>query len=214
MGKFEEEMYNIMKYITKAIFFVAIFSVTLSYAQTYEFNKKAIYSIEYNGKKEESVVYINTNNDNYYLKTKRTSDRLFGIIIDYEKNKIHNYELINLENRKYDMKYIDSKNFYNWINYKHYGYELSENDAQKVWNIYNNKKMKNLYKKFEFQTEESEDNLFSAFRFSCLHPFEFNKNLSLQNNVIVKNSKITYNHNLFDCNLKSVEKINISLKIP
>ncbi len=203
-----------MRCISKVIFFGFIFSLTLSYAQTYEFNKEVIYSIEYNGKNAESVVYINTNNDNYYLKTKRTSDRLFGTIYDYEKNKIHDYELIGLENGKYDMKYIESKNFYNWLNYKHYGYEFSENDAQKVWNIYNNKKMKNLYKKFEFQTEESQDNLFSAFRISCLHPFEFNKNLSFQNNVIVKNSKIIYNDTVYTCNLKNVQDIDVSLKIP
>lgn len=204
--------------MTKILCCNFIFIIILLSAQTYDFNKEVIYIFENGNRKSESIIYVNTKNDTYYLKIFRNEEKSFARLYDFKKNRIHHYDLIEIKGRndKFDLKYIDSERYYDHLgmNYNSYGYEFLENSGKNLLNIYQTKKKKKIYKNFEFETEENEENLFPAFRISCLHPFEYNNQLTFNKNVVVKKSKITYKENTCDCNLKKIENINFTLNIP
>ncbi|EPS8593052.1 hypothetical protein ACVIB9_005727 [Escherichia coli] len=183
--------------------------------QSYEVNKEIIYNIKFNEKNNESIIYINVNDDSYFLKTYKNSDNSYAIIYDLKNNKKNYYEMIEIPNsNKYDLKFEKSERFYpdKLMNYNHYDYVTSSIENTEELRIYFNKKRKKTYKIFKFETTESEIDYFPAYKFSCLHPFEFNQNLKYDKPLLVKKSIILYKENTCECNLKTTNDVIFTLK--
>jgi len=189
-----------------------LFSINLFNAQKlYDFNKEITYNITFNKNKNESVIYINTNDSSYFLKTFKN----FAFLYDLKDNRKIYFEMIEIPNStKYDLKYSKNEKFYpnKLMNYKHYDYVISTHENTEELKIYTNKKRKRIYKIFKYEINDSEIDYFPAFKYNCLHPFEFNQNLKYEKPILVKKSTIQYKENSCECNLKSINDIKFTLK--
>lgn len=198
------------------LIFILLFSINLLHAQQlYEFDKEIIYNYKFNEEIYESIVYINTNDYTYYLKTYKNSDYLYAIIYDlknYKKIHFKMFEILN--SKKYDLVYDKTEENYpqKLMNYNRYEYVMSRNEKTEEIKIYTNKKKKKIYKKLEFEITESETDYFLAFKFSCLHPFEFNRDLKYEKSILVTKSKINYKKRVSECNFKSANDVSLKIK--
>ena len=158
--------------MTKILCCNFIFIIILLSAQTYDFNKEVIYTFENGNRKSESIIYVNTKNDTYYLKILKNEEKSFAKLYDFKKNRIHHYDLIEIKGRndKFDLKYISSKKYYSQINYKGYGYEFLENDGKNLLNIYQTKKKKSYIKSLNSKQKEMKTTYFLHLGFLvCIH---------------------------------------------
>lgn len=187
----------------------------LSYAQKneYKFDKEVIYSMETEGSKRDVSIFINSENNSYYLKTYKSNNTLSARIFDIKKGSYHNFDLTNDQSvapNYYNFKFVSSSRLY--FSAKNLDFKVSQKETSSDLIIYTNKKMKKVDRKIEFTTINSDKNLFFAFKFVALHPFEVKENLDLSGNFLVDSATIHYKGNICKYQLKEVKNIDSVLK--
>lgn len=164
-------------------------------AQNYKFNLLTKYKSENSFYKEQNI-YSNKNDHSFFLKVYKFGDKITGEIVDLKNSKHHFFKVIENKGIEKDnlllFKYKSSSN----ISYRNlpvvYDFKtLAKDSLSKTIKLitYKNKRKKKIISIAELKIKNSPYNLFSLFRFSCLHPFEYNKSLSYNKNGIVESYK-------------------------
>ena len=200
--------------------------MTFLKAQTYEFNYLISYSIEsLPSCKDESVMYVSTKNENYYLSLTKRDGVLRAKLIDYQYKRSH-YFMVNQTWQKgevlFDFKYDYSTapNYFNPSKGFKNEYSLTkdsiilDSDVENLkLQIYKNSRRKKLESKFSIEFKKSE-NLFSAFQHCCTHPHKFTNEENLKNILVTKATETTKKGQLINYELKTLKEVNFKLIVP
>lgn len=163
-------------------------------AQKFEFDLLTKYQSKMKDYIHESVIYSNSKNEKYFLYVDGNPESKNAMLYDFANMISHNFKVKESKIKNeifFEFEYLNSKN----INLKNkFGefelkYKSIGNDSLKKEikiDIYD--KTKKLRESYVLRVKKSKTNLFPLFRFSCLHPLEFNQNINLPENIIVENA--------------------------
>nr|WP_298659864.1 hypothetical protein [uncultured Flavobacterium sp.] len=192
-------------------------------AQKYEFDLLTKYNSKIHNNVRESLVYSNSKNMNYFIYVNNDSLNKQAKLYDLKKMTSHNFRLIESKtenNLFFEFVYINSET----INVEN-SYPSSELEVKIINNdsinneiqvdVFKNNKRKKAEMSFVLKGKKNDTNLFPLFRFSCLHPFEFNQNLNLSEKIIVESAKgITLSGESIEYNLVYFEVVKFEILIP
>lgn len=193
-------------------------------AQKYEFDLLTKYSIKSRSNEKETVIYSNSKNPNYVLYIFKKSSKREGKLYDIDKKKLHIYDVIETNDNGqiyFQFKYTNSNDFNSGNRSKEY--ELKTKSISKIDSIYKEIKIELLHKSnktkkmisFTLKTKKTDSNLFPVFRFSCMHPFEFDENINVLENILVENaSSLSFSGIKTNYKLLLVQEIKFELVIP
>ena len=184
----------------KNIFFVLffIFITSNSNAQVFEFDLLTKYNCKTEYNNFESEIYSNSKGQNYFLYIKSDLDsKKMAALYDIAKMVTHNFEIIESAIKSesfFELKYLYSNKTELSKNFENFEIEYSiinEDSLSKEIKVdfYKNSKRKKINHSIVLNVKENNTNLFPLFRFSCLHPFEFNQSINLPENIIVESAK-------------------------
>lgn len=169
----------------------------LSFSQQYSFNILTKYKSE-NSFSKESVVYSNKENDSYFLKLDKNNEKnqTKAFLIDLNNSKKHSFKVIESKNDSneffFKFVYLKSQDYFIHEPLKghYYKYEIVKKDSlsKTVKMSLMNKRGKAISTS-ELEFKNYPFNLFPVFRYSCLHPFEYSKNINFNGTGIVKSYK-------------------------
>lgn len=206
MPVFKKKFYSIL------FFLLSSFLVN---GQTYDFNILTTYSVNRtDDNKIERNVFSNKLNNSYFLELSRYNNKSKARLIDLISQKIHNFEVVETENKnnvkKYNFNYIDSQDQFTYVTVPivYYDYKIIESDSvykEIELTFYKNKRKKKISSVHELKLRINDFNLFPTFRFSCFHLIGFNPELNIVENGIIESgfvkseeSKVTYNLTHFE----------------
>jgi len=201
-----------------AFTFLLLFA--LAHSQTYSFDFLTKYiSVDKKEKVQHEVVnYFNSDNFNYYLRLLRSTENFYAYLTDEEKNKVHEFEVS--EDKKvtdiiFSFKYIKTNSLHKHpISPKHYRYEWSEKTSNgATLKIFKTKKAKKPSSEYQFSFKKANKNLFPIFRVAIMHPFENEKNININENLIVEKAKYICNYPPCSCDFRLAEYKNVSLDL-
>lgn len=201
-----------------AFTFLLLFA--LAHSQTYSFDFLTKYiSVDKKEKVQHEVVnYFNSDNFNYYLRLLRSTENFYAYLTDEEKNKVHEFEVS--EDKKgtdiiFSFKYIKTNSLHKHpISPKHYRYEWSEKTSNgATLKIFKTKKAKKPSSEYQFSFKKANKNLFPIFRVAIMHPFENEKNINIDENIMVEKAKYTCNYPPCSCDFRLAEYKNVSLDL-
>jgi hypothetical protein len=181
----------------KIIIIFLLLNTLLSFSQQYKFNILTNYKSE-NAFYKESIVYSNKENDSYFLKLYKNNDnnQTIAFLIDLKDSKKHTFKVIESKNDSNDIffqfVYLKSNDYYTHESLKghHYEYEVVKKDSlSKTVRMSLMNEKKKVIKTSELEFKNYAFNLFPVFRYSCLHPFEFSKNINFNGTGIVQSYK-------------------------
>lgn len=78
---------------------------------------------------------------------------------------------------------------------------------------YKNKKRKKVLEEAELIIVKFKTNMFSLFRFSCLHPYEHSKKLNYNQKGIVKSYKPLERRKSYSIYLDLIEEVNFQINV-
>jgi|GEM_PF-2587907 len=210
----------------KNLLFLFILNISFLNAQTYNFNYLISYSIEsLPDCHSESVMYVNTKNDNYYIVLKKSQDILTAKLTDYQSKKIHYFTVKETKHKREvlfdfqydystDSNYLNpSKVFKNEYSFTKDSVSLDSDVGNLELQVYKNSKRKKLERKFSVEVKKSE-NLFSAFEYCCIHPHQFNQLEKPKSLLVIKATETTKKGQLINYELKILKKVNFQLVVP
>lgn len=205
-----------MKRLIVAFFFILPF---FAQAQIFHFNILTKYKTTFDGKTRESIVYSNSKNDTYFLMLYNDSEaRLY----DAKHMKVYNYEVLEtkLNNEVFfDFKYKNSRrlnsNKSRFSNYE-YEFKTSTKDTLKpqiTITVFEDSKRKNSVLKLNCIAVKKAENLFHLFKFSCLHPFEFENVIPNGNYLVESATGLTSDNKRTEYKLMELKEVNFKLEI-
>ncbi len=209
----------------RKIYYIILFLLFIlsSQAQKYEFDLLTKYnSISVNFERE-SLVYSNSRNQNYFLYVERDSLTKHAKLYDIENKTLHNFSILESKQKNelfFEFKYLDSKAINQVSSFNNYEFDvktINSDSINKVIKIelFKNKKRKKPEMISVLKVKNSNNNLFPLFRFSCLHPFEFNRNLNIPENVIVESATETLFSGIkIEHKLLYFKEIKLEIQIP
>ncbi len=193
---------------------------TLS-SQTLKFDVMTTYSIQKDNKVVESSACGISSNQNYILKIVNVNDGgQIARVYDLKNLKVYEFEMedVNSEDgtNKHKFTYINSRS----LNRSPIGkicfdfqYISTENEVETVKLIfYKNRSKTKKSSSLKLQILKSEIDLFHLFRFSCVHPLEFIREINYVNPGLVTNC--TSENGLANYTLKAFEEINLEITLP
>jgi hypothetical protein len=163
-------------------------------AQKFEFDLLTKYQSMMKNYIHESVIYSNSKNEKYFLYVDGNTESKNAILYDFANMISHNFKVkeSKIQNEMFfEFEYLNSKNINleNKFGEFELEYKSIGNDSLKKEikiDIYD--KTKKLRESYVLRVKKSKTNLFPLFRFSCLHPLEFNQNINLPENIMVENA--------------------------
>jgi hypothetical protein len=201
---------------------IILFNLNIQ-AQKYEFDLLTKYTSKMVNYEHESLAYSNTKDQNYILYINGNSLTKNATLYDLGKMTLHNFSVSEskIENEIFfEFEYKKTLPINQKTNYNNYKLE-----AKTINNDSLNKEIKiDIFKKSNVKKPEItlvlkvkkiNNNLFPLFRFSCLHPFEFNQNLNLSENLKVESAKeINLSGQLIEHRLVSEKEVKFEIEIP
>lgn len=179
----------------------------------YKFDKEVVYSMEINGSKRDISIFINSENDSYYLKTYKSNNTVSAKIFDFKNGRYHIFDLINDQSKApnfYNFKFASTSRVY--LPTKKINFKIQQKENFHDLTIYTNKKMHKVDREIEFTTINSDKSLFFAFKFIALHPFETKENLNIPGRFLVDSATIKTKGNTCKYQLKNINNIDLVLK--
>ncbi len=198
-------------------------SFTALFGQKLHFDVMVEYTTTYENSNYDRSAYAMSSNENYILKIVSSADgQKVAYVSDLKGLKVHEFSITEsvIENDLKNIKFTYIKTvkhkfarttargiYFDFVS-------ISNNDDVETVNLnsYKNKAKTKLTNSLELKIVKSEVNLFPLFRFLCLHPFEYIKELNyngagLVTNCVNKNGAKTHV-------LKAIEEANLELTIP
>lgn len=184
-----------------------------------------IYSTKHKQTERQILCFTNSKNDTYCLKLFKLEDSYEGKIFDYNNKKVHYFKVENIKSDninddEFVLLYTSDLSGINENWYSKYLFEfktIDENESYKkvTLNVYKNSKRKKSIMSYDFELIPNETNLFSAYRLSCIHPFEFVSKFNIYENYIVKKAVgNTLSGEKIENNLLQYKKVDFSISIP
>ncbi|MPS74767.1 MAG: hypothetical protein E2590_16660 [Chryseobacterium sp.] len=200
-----------MKSILQIIF---LLSLTFHYSQSYFFDKELIYSFRKgkpNNKSWEMNIFINSNDNSYYLKTIGSRDNRYGIIWDLKEKKKYGFYLVNVPSKP--------KNYYEFQfdvelptegkRNKGYAFDFNQEIDENKYYIFNDITKRKNSKEVVFLKKPSDKNLFFAFLYLADEPFELIPDIEPKDNFVVEKAKISDHY----YQLKSITEQSLLLEV-
>lgn len=181
----------------RAYLLLSIFFCTSVFAQKFEFDLLTKYQSTTAHHSRESIVYANSKNSKYFLSIHTSPESKTARLYDLNKKIVHNFIVTESKNANelfFEFEYTDSKDIHDKMEYNKFQIThttISTNDFEeeiKV-DIYKNAKRKTPKTSLILKVKKSNASLFSLFRYSCMHPFEWSQNLDIPKKMIVESAK-------------------------
>lgn len=212
-----------MKNLFCVFFLIVVFSKLN--AQKYSFNTLTKYSSKYDKINREQIVYSNSKNDSYFLGLIKNQYSFAANLYDYENLKIHRFTVIESKIKNeifYKFKYEKTnelfyfkKKYYSKYVFAFQTLNLNDSIRKVKLNVYKNSKKKKSLIEYELEIKNYSDNLFPAFRISCVHPYEGLDKLNIfENGVVMKATGETFSGHEIKFKLEELKRINFELDIP
>ena len=163
------------------------------YSQEYHFDYMIKYSTK-SGNTTERTIYSNSQDSNIHLMIGGFNGASNATILDNNKNIVYTFKVkkkkVNDE-IVYTFKFISKKAFQLPEFYANYDFKFETLESDELYKkvkltVYSDASRKNEIATHVLNLKKSDINLFSAFRVSCLHPFESFSKLILPGNYIVE----------------------------
>ncbi|WP_312324384.1 hypothetical protein [Soonwooa sp.] len=207
-----------MKKALQILFFlVSLFSFS---QKTYNFDKELVYFLYKGDEKKklfEESVFINSEDNSYFMKIFGSEGQRFALLYDITNNVRHDFDLIKNKEKGenyFDFKFDRSLNLNLKQKAKNPNFEFNSLDKNHQLVIYKNDKRKNRREIITYSTKPTDKNLFFAFRAIALHPFELNQDFDSKENILVKNAKILRGKQILNYELKFTKDVHLTLEIP
>lgn len=204
-----------MKSFKKILYILFFLLVNISYGQNYYFNK--IVQSEYSNQyfpNQKSTDLFNSEDGSYYMQIYSRNDSLVSRIFDNNKGQVHHFYVDKADSLK--LNFIKTISVIKVV--RDYTFEFSEIKKKKgknkiTFKILNKKKQ---FAKYKFIIKETDQNLLSIFKLSALESLLFTDiDIVPPTKFIVlkaKGGNIRGNYMKYE--LKSIEDINLIIKIP
>jgi dihydroxyacetone kinase-like predicted kinase len=212
-----------MKYLLLAIFI--LFSFSSLNAQKYIFNTLTKYSSKFDKNNSQVIIYSNSETDSNFLRLIKNQNSFVANLYDYKNLKVHRFNVIETKSKneiffKFNYENTTELYYFNKNDYEKYVFtfqtlELNDSIRKVKFNVYKNSKMKKSIMEYELEIKKSDENLFPAFRISCIHPYEFLERLNIFEKGVVINAKgNTLSGNKIEFKLEDLKETNFELDVP
>lgn len=204
------------------IFLLSLFSFGVN-SQKYFFDILTIYKLKSNISSGKAISYVNSNDDTYILRLKKTDYYFEANLFDFKTHKNHKFTVIETYEKNeiiFNFKYVNTFNLNNdnTKRFKNYVFEfqtIEVRDSIKTvkLNVFKNSKKRKPIIKYELEIKNTGKNLFHAFRTSCLHPFESFMQLNFENGLPIKAKGNTLSGFKNEIELETFKKTPFELEI-
>lgn len=183
----------------------------------YTFDKEIIYTFEALAKKTDTSIFINSDDDSYFLRVYSGIAGSTAKIFDWKNKQIHIFNL-NKNPKKgenyYDFHFNKTTNLSasSTIKKEKISIEDLSNENNKKIVIYTSKHKKRIDREVTFSTLTYDKNLFFAFRFIALHPYEQATNIDINDKAIVEKAIVKNGKLLCNYKLKTINPVSLDLK--
>lgn len=168
-------------------------------AQDYEFETMTLYSTVFMQTDSKRLNYTSTKNDTYYLQIFKSEEFYEAKLYDHKSQKIHYFKINELKSdniffneftyEKTTSLFIVSQGMFSKYIFDFEPIQTDGNLKKVKLKVYKNAKKKKSIMSYDLVLKSNKSNLFSAFRISCIHPFEFINRLNINENYIVESAK-------------------------
>lgn len=207
----------------KVLLLLLLILSSFLHAQRFDFNILTKYKTTYNGSTErEQVTYTHSDKDYYFLSIYKDDNETTARLYDSKNMKVHNFEVLETKSKDevfFDFKYKSSRKLKtNSLRFSDYKYEVKTINPDTInpqVGITVFKDAKRTVKALHINcfTVKTEENLFHIFKFSCLHPYEF-ENIIPNGKYLVKHAKgITADNATIEYNLLDLKAVDFKLEI-
>jgi len=175
------------------IFLIYLLMIQINYSQNYKFDLLTNYSSKVNGEVFEKIVYSNSKNDKFFLTVGGFQDASKATLIDLKKRIYHKYKLTQTKIKEetfFTFKYKYTANFKNNSKYINLDFAFEEVESDSIFKkvkllVYKNSKKNKIITSRTVILKKSDNQSFSLYRVSCLHPFELMDKIKYSGNYIV-----------------------------
>jgi hypothetical protein len=195
---------------------IIILSSIICNGQSFKFDLLTKYSTESFDFYRESVVYSNSKNSDYFLFVRENT----ATICDLKNTTLHHFNVLKKTSNNGEIFY---EFFYESSEHTNYHYRLIHNDFKIIsndtlykkvlLNFFYNKKKRKIDHSIEMKIKNHSANLFPLFRFSCLHGYDYRKDLNFSNNGIVEYATCKIRGNKVDYKLLYYHELNFELVV-
>lgn len=200
-----------INFIKNSVLLIFLFLTCVVNAQKYTFDTMVTYSRQ--SETQFNMSSCTNSKDNSYIL--QIGNR--AVLYDFKNQKTHYFDIVSDGNLKFSHSLNLNSEKYSYPNYVFEFEKIETTDSyEKVrLNVYKNKKKKKISVYYDLVLKPNEQNLFTAFRVSTLHPFELTEKLNLQGNYVVESAKgTTLSGKPVEINLTDYKKINFELQVP
>lgn len=194
-------------------------------AQNYAFNILTKYVTNFENKDRETICYSNSKNDSYFLRLSKNENSFVANLYDYKNLKVHAFKVLETKLKNeilFEFKYqntteLDSfdKNKYSKYVYTFQTLKVIDSIKKVKFSVYENLKNKKPLMEYQLEIKNSNENLFPAFRLSCIHPYEFLEKLNtFENGIVINATGTTLSAKDIKFKLEDFKRINFELDIP
>jgi len=189
-------------------------SVSLSFAQNYEFDKivKNSFSTQLFPNQERTNLF-NSNDDSYHMQIYNRNDSIVSRIFDTKENQAHYFYIDKSDSLK--LYFMETKHIN--ANVTENKFEFSEIKEKKgikevTFKILNDRDKK--VAEYKLVIKETDKNYFSVFKLSALEKQFFNKIKPPINFIVLEANGTNTNGRLVTYKLESIKDIELNIAIP
>lgn len=202
----------------KAILIIILLSPLFGSAQEYNFNLLTKY-VSANGFSKESIVYSNMTNDSYFLKLFKHKKKYKAFIVDLKTLKQHYFKVTESFNDKnevfFQFDYRNTQSFTIPYNARNFSFDFKKKKTDSTFAIVEMTTLKyktEIIGKANLKIKKHPSNLFPLFRFSNLHPFEYNSMMTYPETGLVEKYTRVYEKDTITIKLDFYKDVNFQLK--
>lgn len=191
----------------------------LGKAQAYNFNLLTRY-VSTNGFYKENIVYSNKANDSYFLRLYLHNSKYKAILIDLYRLKQHFFKVTESYNDKneifFKFDYLNTNSITmrkdaHIFNFK---FDVKKIDSTfKIVEMKTLKHKKKIISKATLKIKTYPYNMFSLFRFSNLHPYEYNPKMKYDGTGLIESYVGIYKKDTISIKLDFYEELDFELKV-
>lgn len=202
----------------KTILIIILIVPLLGKAQVYKFNLLTRY-VSTNGFYKENIVYSNKDDDSYFLRLYLNNSKYKAILIDLNQLKQHFFKVTESYDDKnevfFKFDYLNSNSFKRRPDADNYRFEFEVIKIDSTFRIVEMKKIFRKKKVISVATLKIKNNpskLFPLFRFSNLHPHEYNPKMKYYKTGLVESYKSIYKKDTISIKLDYYGEVDFKLQ--
>ncbi|WP_026711344.1 hypothetical protein [Flavobacterium filum] len=194
--------------------FLFLFVISLKAQKEYTFDVFTHYNVSNEYSKTNRLCYINSVDNTYYLSVFLKKEFTSAYLYDLKLNTFHTFKVNQIGNSDFDFIYLETKPLTSSMRDEVMIIETDLNDVvenkKMTLKIFKSPQKKRPTSKVRMIVKPNDLNLFHAFKFSSLHPYEWCQNYKIDQNFLVLEAKDERKL----IKLIDYKPVSFSLKIP